>query len=94
MYRTIRTAAVSLAAAAALATALAPGAAQAQPNTGPHNGPKATKGYCRYLKGEYDGAFQRAVDAANANDDATMEAEASYGNALRDVAKGAGCAWA
>jgi hypothetical protein len=93
MYRTVRNAAVSLAAVAALATAIAPAGAQAKPNTGTHKGWQASKATCTYLKGEYDGAFRRALDAANANDDATMEAEA-YGNAVRGLAKDSGCAWA
>jgi hypothetical protein len=94
MYRTIRTAAVALAAAATIATAIAPAGAQAKPNTGTNKGWHAGKALCMSLKGEYDGAVGRAIDAANANDDATMEAEAGYGNAVRGLAKDSGCAWA
>jgi hypothetical protein len=93
MKTTIRTTTISL--AVALAVALAPAGAMAKPNTGTNKGSTTVKaGYCRAMKNEWNYAVDQAVDAANKNDDANMDAWAKYGNTVHDLAKEAGCSWA
>jgi hypothetical protein len=104
MYRTIRTAAVILAATASLggaAQALAPANALAKPNNHAYQrsseARKQQQDTCNRYKDNYDWGFQKAADWANVpgpDGDEMMDFFAKYANENRDKAKASVFAWA
>ena len=105
MYRTIRTAAVVLAATASFggaAQAIAPADALAKPNSHAYQrsseARKQQQDTCNRYKDNYDWGVQKAVEWSNASDpavaDEMVDFFAKYANENKDNAKAIGCAWA